>query len=163
MGQLRDQGRNQKIPWNKWKLVHINLKSMGHRESSRRQEFMDLKTKPPPNGPRAKSRLAQRNPDKPPKPRPTLRFMSWVDALWCLLQDMWLLFMQHYQALCLTISGGLLTWVVVKRSEITFLNNSSPITRYLSYWGKKRFCQRAKGHCKGRDSSLCFQRVPLTV
>ena len=34
MGQQWDQGRNQKIPWNKWKWGHNNSKSMTHWESN---------------------------------------------------------------------------------------------------------------------------------
>ena len=30
MGQKQDQGRNQKIPWNKWKQEDNNSKCMGH-------------------------------------------------------------------------------------------------------------------------------------
>ena len=33
MCQQQDQGRNQKIPWNKWKWEHGNPKSEGYKES----------------------------------------------------------------------------------------------------------------------------------
>ena len=34
MGQLWDQGRNQKVLWSKWKWGHNNPKSVGHWESN---------------------------------------------------------------------------------------------------------------------------------
>ena len=39
MGQQWDQGRNQKITWNKWKWGHNNPKTDGHRESSPKREI----------------------------------------------------------------------------------------------------------------------------
>ena len=42
MGQQLDQGRNQKIPWNKWKWEHNSLKSMGHRESNLQREIHSI-------------------------------------------------------------------------------------------------------------------------
>ena len=41
MGQ-RDQGRNQKIPWNERKWEHKNLKSVGHEESSSKKEIHSI-------------------------------------------------------------------------------------------------------------------------
>ena len=42
MGQKWDQGRNQKIPWNKWKCRHNNPKSVGHRESNPKKEIHSI-------------------------------------------------------------------------------------------------------------------------
>ena len=42
MGQQRDQGRNQKIPWNKWKWEHNNPKSVGHWESNPKREIHSI-------------------------------------------------------------------------------------------------------------------------
>ena len=42
MGQQRDQGRNQKIPWNKWKWEHNNPKSVGHWESNPKREIHNI-------------------------------------------------------------------------------------------------------------------------
>ena len=42
MGQQWNQGRNQKIPWNKWKWGHNNPKSVGHRESSPKRESRSI-------------------------------------------------------------------------------------------------------------------------
>ena len=39
MSQKWDQGRNQKIPWNKWKWGHDNPKSVGHWESNPKREI----------------------------------------------------------------------------------------------------------------------------
>ena len=39
MGQQWDQGRHQKIPWNKWKWRHNNPKSVGHWESNAKREI----------------------------------------------------------------------------------------------------------------------------
>lgn len=39
MGQQWDQGRNQKIPWEKWKWKHKDPKFMGHSESSPKREI----------------------------------------------------------------------------------------------------------------------------
>ena len=36
MGQQQDQGRNQKIPWHKWKWEY-NPKSVAHRENNPRR------------------------------------------------------------------------------------------------------------------------------
>ena len=41
MGQKLNQGRNQKITWNKWKWKH-NTKSMGHRESNPKREIHSI-------------------------------------------------------------------------------------------------------------------------
>ena len=39
MSQKWDQGRNQKMPWNKWKWGHDNPKSVGHWESNPKREI----------------------------------------------------------------------------------------------------------------------------
>ena len=39
MSQKWDQGRNQKIPWNKWKWEHNNPKYVGHWESNPKREI----------------------------------------------------------------------------------------------------------------------------
>lgn len=39
MGQQRDQGSNQKIPWNKWKWGNNNPKSVGCWESNPKREI----------------------------------------------------------------------------------------------------------------------------
>ena len=38
MSQQWHQGRNQKMPWNKWKWGHSNPKSVGHWESNPKRE-----------------------------------------------------------------------------------------------------------------------------
>ena len=43
MGQQWDQGRNQKIPWNKCKWDHNNSKSLGHSEGNPKRENIALK------------------------------------------------------------------------------------------------------------------------
>ena len=40
MGEEWDQGRNQKVSGNKWKLTHNNPKLMGHSEGSPEWEFI---------------------------------------------------------------------------------------------------------------------------
>ena len=42
MGQQQDQGRNQKIPWIKWKWGPNNPKSMGHWESNPKREIHSI-------------------------------------------------------------------------------------------------------------------------
>ena len=42
MCQQQDQGRNQKVPWNKWKWGHNNPKSVGHRESNPKREIHSM-------------------------------------------------------------------------------------------------------------------------
>ena len=42
MSQQWDQGINQKVPWNKWKWRHNNLKSVGHRESNPKREIHSM-------------------------------------------------------------------------------------------------------------------------
>ena len=42
MGQQWDQGRNQKMLWNKWKWGHNNPKSVGHRESNPKREIHSI-------------------------------------------------------------------------------------------------------------------------
>ena len=42
MGQQWDQGRNQKIPWNKWKWGHNNPQSVGHWESNPKREIHSI-------------------------------------------------------------------------------------------------------------------------
>ena len=39
IGWQWDQGRNQKIPWNKWKWGHNNPKPVGHWETNRKREI----------------------------------------------------------------------------------------------------------------------------
>ena len=41
-GQQQDQGRNQKISWNKWKWQHNISKSVGHRESHPKREIHSI-------------------------------------------------------------------------------------------------------------------------
>ena len=43
MGQQQDQGRNQKIPWNKWKWGHSNPKSVWHWESNPKRDIHSIK------------------------------------------------------------------------------------------------------------------------
>ena len=43
MAQQWDQGRNQKITWNKWQWGHNNPKCVGHWEAVLRRKFMALK------------------------------------------------------------------------------------------------------------------------
>ena len=42
MAQPEDQGRNQKIPWNKWKWGHNNPESVGHWESNPEREIHSI-------------------------------------------------------------------------------------------------------------------------
>ena len=42
MDQQQDQGRNQKIPWNKWKWRCNNPKSVGHWESNPKREIHSI-------------------------------------------------------------------------------------------------------------------------
>ena len=42
MSQQWDQGRNQKIPWNKWKWGHNNPKLVGHWESNPQMEIHNI-------------------------------------------------------------------------------------------------------------------------
>ena len=42
MSQQRDQGRNQQIPWNKWKWEHNNPKSVEYRESNPKREIHSI-------------------------------------------------------------------------------------------------------------------------
>ena len=42
MGQQWDQGRNQKIPWNKWKWGHNNPKSVEHWESNPKRKIHSI-------------------------------------------------------------------------------------------------------------------------
>ena len=42
MGQQQHQGRNQKIPWNKWKWGHNNPKCLGHWESNPKREIHSI-------------------------------------------------------------------------------------------------------------------------
>ena len=42
MGQQLGQGRNQEIPWNKWKWGHNNPKSVGHWESNPKRKSIAL-------------------------------------------------------------------------------------------------------------------------
>ena len=42
MGQQWDQGRNQKIPWNKWKWEHNDPKSMRPAKAVLRGKFIAL-------------------------------------------------------------------------------------------------------------------------
>ena len=42
MGQQRNEGRKQKIPWNKWKWGHNNPKSVGHWESNPKREIHSI-------------------------------------------------------------------------------------------------------------------------
>ena len=42
MGQQLGQGRNQKIPWNKWKWGHNNPKSVGHCKSNPKREIHSI-------------------------------------------------------------------------------------------------------------------------
>ena len=42
MGQQLDQGRNQKIPWNKWKWGYNNPKSLGHWVSNPKREIHSI-------------------------------------------------------------------------------------------------------------------------
>ena len=42
MGQQQDQGRNKKIPWNKWKWEHDNPKSVEHSETILRGKLIAL-------------------------------------------------------------------------------------------------------------------------
>ena len=42
MGQQWNQGRNQKIPWNKWKWGHNNPKSVVHWESDPKREIHSI-------------------------------------------------------------------------------------------------------------------------
>ena len=42
MSQQWDQGRNQKILWNKWKWAHNNPKSVGHWESNPKWEIHSI-------------------------------------------------------------------------------------------------------------------------
>ena len=42
MGQQGDQGRNQQIPWNKWKWEHNNPKPVGHGESNLNSEIHSI-------------------------------------------------------------------------------------------------------------------------
>ena len=42
MSQQQDQGRNQKIPWNKWKWGYNNAKYVGHRENNPKREICSI-------------------------------------------------------------------------------------------------------------------------
>ena len=42
IGQQWDQGRNQKIPWNRWKWEHNNPKSVEHMNSSPKREIHSI-------------------------------------------------------------------------------------------------------------------------
>ena len=44
MVQQQDQGRNLKIPWNKWKWKHNNPKSVGHWESNLKREIHRIRS-----------------------------------------------------------------------------------------------------------------------
>ena len=42
VGEQQDQGRNQKVPWNKWIWRHNNPKSVGDWESNLKREIHSI-------------------------------------------------------------------------------------------------------------------------
>lgn len=110
----------------------------------------NLSEKPPPTGPRPRSRQAQPSPARSAKPSSISQALAN-----CEIHELsWAFCLCHWRAVvcscCVTMvtaiwgTGSCLTGqrvadlCVPKRSEITCLNSSSPVTRHLSYWGKKK-------------------------